>query len=159
LGVDHELHGPNGCRAGAYGMVGDRHAVSRTHRPEAVGDGSVGGEQSKAIHLDHVIDDRVAVVQDLVSDPTRPGLDRERCQVHGHVGVQQDGQAHRERGALVAERVTRVSEKRRPTPLKVLRLKDLPPLGYPICTEVLPVDAVLHADQLTAPDEPGEDSS
>jgi len=60
------------------------------------------------------------VVKDLAVKPPRPRLDRERREVHGHGGVQQDGKAHGERRALVAEHVARVSEEGRPTPLKVL---------------------------------------
>jgi len=79
--------------------------------------------------------------------------------MHGHVWVQQDRQPHQERGALVAEGMTRVSQKCRPTSRKMLRLKNLPPLDLDLDLRpgVLLVDTPACADQLTAASEPGQD--
>ena len=140
LGLEQSIHIPEGRRTRAHGLVGDRHGVGWAHRPEAVGDRSLGCEQPKAVHLHHVIDDRVAVVENQVIDPTRPRLNCERGEMHRHVWVQQDRQSHRECGALVAEGMTRVSQKCRPTSRKVLSLKNLPPLDLDLRTGVLLVD-------------------
>ena len=77
----------------------------------------------------------------------------------GHVGVERDRQADRQCGALVAQGMTRVSEKGRPTPCKVLRLEDLPPFGHPLGAGTLLIDAPLRVSQLTSKDEPGQDTS
>ena len=62
-------------------------------------------------------------------------------------------------GTLVAQGMTRVSEKGRPTPCKVLRLEDLPPFGHPLGAGTLLIDAPLRVSQLTSKDEPGQDTS
>jgi len=159
LRVDHAPNVPDGCRAGTNSRVGHGHATSGTHRPETVGDDPVRCEDSEIAQLDQLIEDRIAMVQNSIGDPTRPRSDRERRQVHWHVGVQHHGPAHGQSGALMAQRVTRVSEKGAPTPRKVFKLEDLPPLPHTLGTGVLPVDTSLHVDQLPTAHEPGQDAA